>query len=291
MWEEKLNEPQESNLSTLSNHNFNDSEHFAVKWFGDRLYEVRNEVEILITQFRLSEALKTLYSLIWDDFCSWYLEWVKPEYGQAINKKVYETTVHYFDELLHLLHPFMPFITEEIYHLLKERERDLMIKQFSPLFIPDEANLKEGQKLKEIITAIRDARNKIHLKPKESISLHIETAEEAQYENFRAILLKQVNGESLVFNTIPEDPTITLVAGNEKIYVSCDLKIDKEAQREKLLKDLDYHKGFLMSVEKKLNNDKFINNAKPSIIDLEKSKKKDAEEKISLLENSLAALK
>lgn len=290
MWEEKLNSSNENSNASNENSENNSNSQFAMTWFEHRMNEVKNEVEVLMKQFRLSEALKTIYSLIWDDFCSWYLEWVKPEYGSAINEKVYEKTVGYFDELLQLLHPFMPFITEEIFHLLKERQEDLIVKQFAPVFVPNETFLKTGEKLKETISTLRDARNKINLKPKETISLFIETADEISYNDFKSILVKQVNADSLFFNKNVDDPTVTLVIGNEKIYVKCAVNIDPEAQREKLLKDLNYYKGFLMSVEKKLNNERFIQNAKTEIINLEKKKKQDAEEKISLLENSLDAL-
>jgi valyl-tRNA synthetase len=290
MWEEKLNSYNEDGNASNGNIENNLNSQFALTWFENRMNEVKNEVEVLMKQFRLSEALKTIYSLIWDDFCSWYLEWVKPEYGSVINEKVYEKTVGFFDELLQLLHPFMPFITEEIFHLLKEREEDLIVKQFAPVFVPNESVLKTGEKLKETISTLRDARNKINLKPKETISLFIETADETSYNDFKSILIKQVNADSLSFNEKVDDPTVTLVIGNEKIFVKCAIEIDTEAQREKLLKDLNYYKGFLMSVEKKLNNERFIQNAKPEIIDLEKKKKQDAEEKIRLLENSLAVL-
>ena len=290
MWEEKLKSSKEDGSASNGVHGSNSNSHFALSWFENRMNEVKNEVEVLMKQFRLSEALKTIYSLIWDDFCSWYLEWVKPEYGSAIDEKVYEKTVGYFDDLLQLLHPFMPFITEEIFHLLKDRHEDLIVKQFAPLYVPNESVLKTGEKLKEIITALRDARNKINLKPKETISLFIETSDEKLYDDCKSILVKQVNADSLAFNEKIEDPTVTLVIGNEKIYVKCAVEIDTNAQREKLLKDLNYNKNFLMSVEKKLTNDRFIQNAKPEIIDLEKKKKQDAEEKIDLLEKSLAAL-
>ena len=291
MWEGKLHSTSAVNDGTNSASEISESDHFALSWFENRMNEVKNEVEILIKQFRLSEALKTIYSLIWDDFCSWFLEWVKPEYGQAINGKVYKKTVHYFDDLLQLLHPFMPFITEEIFHLLKDREEDLIVKQFAPVFVPNESVLLTGQKLKDLITAVRDTRNKINLKPKETISVCVDTTDEKSYSDFKSILMKQVNAEKISFNEKIEDPTATLVIGNETLYVNCDLELDPVVQREKLLKDLNYYKGFLTSVEKKLSNERFMQNAKPEIINLETKKKQDAEEKISLLENSLAALK
>lgn len=291
MWEEKLQSSRTENTDIRKSSEITQGDHFALTWIENRMNEVKNEVEILMKQFRLSEALKTIYSLIWDDFCSWYLEWVKPEYGSAINEKVYEKTVQFFDELLQLLHPFMPFITEEIFHLLKEREEDLIVKQFAPVFVPDESVLIRGQKLKDIITALRDSRNKINLKPRETISLYIETSDEKSYNSFTSILVKQVNADSLNFNEKVDEPTVTLVIGNETIYVNCAIEIDTVAQREQLLKDLNHYKGFLISVEKKLSNERFMQNARQEIIDREKKKQQDAEEKITLLENSLAALK
>jgi len=263
---------------------------FALQWFENRLHQVRNEVEVLMQQFRLSEALKTIYSLIWDDFCSWFLEWIKPNYGEAIEHAVYEKAVSFFDELLQLLHPFMPFITEEIYHLLKERNDDLMMKQFGPIQNTDPEVLTLGEKLKNIISAIRDAKNKNNLKPKEPVSLFIETNKEASYQLIKEILAKQTNGDKILFNQTPDASAIMTVAGNEKIYIKSDTVIDTSVQKEKLTKDLNYLKGFLITVEKKLSNDKFVKNAKAEVIELERKKKADAESKIKVLEQTIASL-
>ncbi len=128
-----------------------------------------------MSQFRLSEALKTIYSLIWDDFCSWFLEWIKPEYGQPIDKEIYNSAVSFFEDILQVLHPYMPFITEEIYHLLKERDDDLIVKQFTAVpYHPITEILQLGNKLKDLITAIRDARNKNNIRQKDTIKLFIE---------------------------------------------------------------------------------------------------------------------
>jgi valyl-tRNA synthetase len=163
-------------------------DNFAVEWFENRLNEVRNELEAQFKNFTLSEALKTIYSLIWDDYCSWYLEWVKPGFEQPIDKALYEKTVEFFEQLMQLLHPFMPFITEEVYHELKEQEDDLTIKQLPVIGTKDELILKKGILLKEVVTAIRDARNKNQLKPKETIRLHIQTNNISTYQSFESIL-------------------------------------------------------------------------------------------------------
>ena len=266
------------------------SEEFAINWFENRLNEVRSAVEILMSQFRLSEALKTIYSLIWDDFCSWFLEWIKPEYGKSIDQKTYEKAVSFFDDLLQMLHPFMPFITEEIYHLLKDRKDDLMVKQFGRIENANSEILMEGNKLKNAISAIRDAKNKNNVKPKEKISLFIQTNEASSYEPIKEILSKQTNADHIFFNQVPASSSIMTVVGNEKIYIKSDTAIDTAVQRDKLEKDLQYLKGFLITVEKKLSNDRFVQNAKPEVIELERKKKADAETKINLIEQTLSSL-
>jgi valyl-tRNA synthetase len=283
MWKE--NNPEMINEQTATT-----KDSFAVQWFESRLSEVRIEVDMLMKQFRLSEALKTIYSLIWDDFCSWFLEWIKPEYGHAIDKETYNAAVSFFEDVLQLLHPFMPFITEEIYHLLKERNDDLIVKQFSKIRQPDRKILQSGNKLKEAITSIRDARNKHHLKPKDTIKLFIATEDEKSYQPIKKILLKQGNAESLSFSGQPENSSITIVVGKEKIYIEANIEVDTNAQKEKLLKDLDYLKGFLNTIDRKLSNDRFVQSAKAEVIELERKKKSDAEAKIKVIEQSISSL-
>jgi valyl-tRNA synthetase len=203
---------------------------------------------------------------------------------------VYEKSITFFDDLLQLLHPFMPFITEEIYHLLKERSDDLAVKQFPPVEKFDSEILNEGLKLKNVITSIRDAKNKNNLKPKEPVSLFIETAEESSYHLIKPILAKQTNADKIVFNEVPASSAIMTVAGNEKIYITSDAAIDSSVQIEKLNKDLNYLKGFLITIDKKLSNDKFVNNARPEVIELERKKKSDTESKIDVIQQTLASL-
>ncbi len=263
---------------------------FAIAWFQNRLSEVQLEVEKLMKEFRLSEGLKTIYSLIWDDYCSWFLEWIKPEYGKSISNEVYDAAVYFFEEILQILHPYMPFITEEIYHQLKDRDDDLIVKQFEETLLPNEEMLQLGSKLKDIITSIRDVRNKNNIKPKETLRLYIETQEVSSYDSLHQILIKQINADSIKFNTTPADATITIVVGKEKLFIETNIEIDLKSQREKMLKDLDYLKGFLNTVDKKLSNDKFVQNAKPEVIELERKKKSDAQEKITMIEQSLLAI-
>jgi valyl-tRNA synthetase len=284
MWELRQDDSKVRDPDVLKNS-------FALSWFENRSNEVFLQVENLMSQFKLSEALKIIYSLIWDDFCSWFLEWIKPGLDQKIDVAIYTQTVLFFERLMQLLHPFMPFITEEIYHLLQERDDDLIVKQFSQSKSPDENILAQGLKLKELITAIRDARNKHNIKPKETIQLFIETGDKEDYAGFETILKKQSNAESIVFSSQPENASISVVAGKEKIYITANIEIDVTAQKEKLVKDLNYLKGFLNSIDKKLSNDRFVQNASPEIIGLERKKKSDTEARILAIGESLSSLR
>jgi valyl-tRNA synthetase len=265
---------------------------FAVDWFDNRLNEAKAEIDQLFKEFRLSEALKTIYSLIWDDFCSWYLEWVKPGFEQPIDAAVYNKTVDFFEELMQLLHPFMPFISEEIYHALKVRAAgdDITIKQLSPAASADKEVLQLALQLKEVITALRDIRVKNQIKPKEAIKLSIETDQQQSYKLIETILAKQLNAESISYVSASVAGTISAVIQKDKFYIATEQAIDTSSQKEQMLKDLEYLKGFLLSVEKKLGNERFVQNAKPEVVDIEKKKKADAEAKIKAIEESLASL-
>ena len=264
---------------------------FAVTWFDNRLQEARATIEEMFSEFRLSEALKTLYSLIWDDFCSWYLEWVKPGFGEPMDAGVYRHTVEFFGQLVQLLHPFMPFITEEIYHLLAERSDDLCVLSYPAVRMADNGVLAEGALLKEAITTLRDARNKAQLKPKDPIQLSIHSDAEATYQLILPILSRQVNAESIHFTkeAVP-GASLTIVSGKDKYYIVTEQAVDSGNQKDQLEKELVYLKGFLESVNKKLGNERFVQNAKPEVVDVERKKKADAEEKIKVLQDSLAAM-
>jgi valyl-tRNA synthetase len=288
MWEASLS-TEYLVLSTKMNQD-SDDENFAVAWFNSRLAQVQQEVAQLLKDFKLSEALKVIYSLIWDDFCSWYLEWVKPEYGQPIDAAVYTKTVSYFESLLELLHPFMPFVTEEIYHLLSDKKTgdDICVKQIATAATVDSAILHQGEMLKQTITAIRDVRNKQQLKPKETIQVFIDEVAKNNYCSFEHILAKQVNAAALSFTKDDIANAISIVNGKDKIFITSEFfKQDTAAQKEDLEKDLAHLKSFLVSVEKKLSNEKFVANAKPEVLAIEQKKKADAEEKIKMIEATL----
>jgi valyl-tRNA synthetase len=268
---------------------------FAIDWFENRLNKVRAEVDSLMKQFRLSEALKTIYSLIWDDFCSWYLEWIKPGFEQPIDAAVYNKTISYFEELMQLLHPYMPFVTEEIYHLLKEQTDDLCVKQFAAVKAVDENILVQGEILKSDITAIRDARRKNEIKNIEQVKFMGNAGADFIYLNNQNLLMLLAKQANLLYS-IPKDieknsPNEILVNSDGRtFFLTVDKKIDKSTQKEELLKDLEHQKGFLSSVEKKLSNEKFVQNAKPEVLALEQKKKADAEARIKTIEESLSTI-
>jgi valyl-tRNA synthetase len=220
------------------------------------------------------------------------LEWVKPGFEQPIDKSIYDKTVYFFEELMHLLHPFMPFVTEEIYHHLKERNEgdDLTIKQQAEINRQEQTILKQADLLKQVITALRDVRVKNQLKPKEEIKLQIQTSDQSAYNSFKAILAKQVNASEITFANATVAGSINTVVQKDKFFIETENELDTKAQKEQLLKDLEYQKGFLLSVEKKLSNERFVQNAKPEVVEVEKKKKADAEAKIKAIEESLSGL-
>jgi valyl-tRNA synthetase len=264
---------------------------FAVSWMDNRIREARAALDTLFNEFKLSEALKTLYSLIWDDFCSWYLEWIKPPFGKAMDTSTFRSTLNYFRDLIQLLHPFMPFITEEIYHLLEERTDDLCVLPYPALRPAESDVLSRGALLKEAITALRDARVKAQLKPKEPIKVFIQSAAEPAYSLLQPILARQINAQSIEFTREPVSGALTIVSGKDKFYVVTEQALDSGTQQEELQKELIYLTGFLESVNKKLGNDRFVQNAKPEVVDLERKKKADTEDKIRVVKESLEGIK
>jgi valyl-tRNA synthetase len=264
------------------------------QWFDARLRAASAEIDQLMAQYKLSEALKTLYSLIWDDFCSWYLEWVKPGFEKPMDQAHLDKVINNFEMLLERLHPFMPFVTEEIYHLLREQQNvDLCVRQLDQALQPtssDAQTLKEGEVLKSAITAIRDARVKAQIKNKDAVEIYCTAQEQAEWEIIRPLLSKQVNASAFSFTTDAIANSIQLVVGSAKLYIKSEQVIDTSAQRKSIEEELAYYDGFLASVEKKLSNEKFVQNAKAEVVEMEKKKQHDAQQKIAMLKESLANL-
>jgi valyl-tRNA synthetase len=270
----------------------NEGAYFAISWMQARLAETATELQGMFDTFRLSEALKIIYSLIWDDFCSWYLEWVKPAQDAPVSAEVYKATIGIFEQLLQLLHPFLPFVTEEIYHQLAERTEgdDLIVRQMPAYNAPNEAILRQGRALQEVITAIRDARSKAGLKPKDPIRILVDTSDRSLYEETGTILRRQTGATETAFTSEAIEGAISIVVQTDKLYLEAERKMDTGAQREGLQKELTYLQGFLDSVEKKLNNERFVQNAKPEVVAVERKKQSDTQSRIKAIEESLALL-
>jgi valyl-tRNA synthetase len=268
-----------------------DKVNFAHVWFENKLEATKADVEKDLSQFKLSEALKKIYSLIWNDYCSWYLEFIKPSFEGTIDATSLRLAKSFLEELLKLLHPYMPFVTEEMYHLIEERSEhdDLMTASLANAKSHDKGVIEEGSLLQAIITQVRDARNKNGLGFKQEIELHLNEQDKSKINQFHELLASQVNATKIHY--INEDVSgINFVVKDIQGTITADVEIDTTSQLEQLNKDLKQAKGFLISVEKKLGNERFVQNAKPEIVEIERKKKADAEEKIKLLEESIAKL-
>ena len=273
----------------------------AVKWLENRMDQVIEELDNLFDKYKLSEALMVLYNFIWNDFFSWYLEIIKPAFGSPIDRKTYTKTIDLFEKMLTLLHPFMPFITEEIWHYIKEREAgdDCVVSNYPKSSGYDNELLEAINKVKSIITKVRETRNSKGMKPKELLKLFVEKSDSIEKFLFsedipglKHILKKMAFLSDVeVVDAHDVKNTIPFMAANEKFMLEYNLEIDVEAEIEKIQKELDYQKGFVASIKKKLSNERFVNNAPAAVVDKERKKLTDGNERIKILEKSLASLK
>ena len=263
----------------------------AMKWFESKQNAVALEVADLFSKYRLSEALMAVYKLFWDEFSSWYLEMIKPAYGQPISKAVYDTTIGFFDNLLHLLHPFMPFITEELWQHIVDRKdgESLMV---SPMAAPgpvDEALVQQFEVVKEIISNVRSIRLQKNIAQKEALEL--QAVGENPVAAFNAVITKMCNLSSITVVEAKADGAAAFMVGTTEYAVPLGNMIDVEAEIARMEAELKHKEGFLQGVLKKLSNEKFVNNAPAAVIELERKKQADAESIIKSLKESIAALK
>ena len=265
----------------------------AVKWFEERFQQVLQETNDNLDKYRLSDALMGIYKLVWDDFCSWYLEMVKAPMGQPLDAVTYNATVTFFENLMKILHPFMPFITEDIWHLLKDRNDgdDLIIAQQPAQKVVDNDILNQFLFTQDVINNIRKIRAEKNISMKESIELIVVDKDGSVNKEFDAVIMKLCNVSSVNYVTeTPQDAFGFLVKATEYFIPVTD-NIDTEAEIKKLEEELAYAQGFLKSVEAKLSNEKFVNGAPAAVVDKERKKKSDAEAKIKVIEQQLATLK
>ena len=263
----------------------------AIRWFEAKQNEVAAEVADLFSKYRLSEALMAVYKLFWDEFSSWYLEMIKPAYGQPINRKVYEATIGFFDNLLHLLHPFMPFITEELWQHLCDRTdgESLMVSPLSMSALVDEDIIREFEVVKEVISNIRSIRLQKNIAQKEALELQV--IGENLVVAFNAVIMKMCNLSSINIVENKADGAASFMVGTTEYAVPLGNMIDVEAEIARMEAELKHKEGFLQGVLKKLGNEKFVNNAPAAVLEMERKKQADAESIIKSLKESIAALK
>ena len=261
----------------------------AVKWFEAVLNKTLAEVDDLFGKFRLSEALMAVYKLFWDEFSSWYLEMVKPAYGKPVDRATYEATLGFFDALLRLLHPFMPFITEELWQHIAERKdgESVMTALLPKAGAFSEQTIADMDVAKDIIAGIRTVRLQKNIPNKEELELQVMGEDNVPVES----IIKKLANLSAVANVSEKDATAAaFMVGTTEYAVPLGNNINVEEELKKLEADLKYQEGFLQSVLKKLSNEKFVNNAPAKVIEMERKKQADAEAKIATLKESIAAL-
>ena len=275
----------------------------AVQWMEQRMAQMLEEIERDFDQYRLSEALMATYKLAWDDFCSWYLEMVKPAYGTPIDRETYEATLSIFSRLMLMLHPFMPFVTEEIWHALQTMGKDdekaafinanySIMNQHMPTSVYyDQRLLDEFDTAREVIAGVRNIRNTRNLSPKEALEVSFLAADDRyRFARFNGIVQKLANVSAI--SEVKEKPAgaLSFMVGTMECFVPMPDNVNKDEELKKLQEDLKYAEGFLNSVLKKLSNEKFVNGAPAAVIEKERNKQRDAETKIAALKAQIAAL-
>lgn len=260
-------------------------------WFESKQNEVAAEVADLFSKYRLSEALMAVYKLFWDEFSSWYLEMIKPAYGQGIHSSIHSAAISYFDNLLHLLHPFMPFITEELWQQMYEREEgeSLMVCPLTINTYVDADTIRQFEVVKEVISNIRSIRLQKNIAQKEPLTLQV--VGENPVAEFSAVILKMCNLTAIDVVDAKTEGAASFMVGTTEYAVPLGNMIDVEAEIARMEAELKHKEGFLQGVMKKLSNEKFVNNAPAAVLELERKKQADAESIINSLKESIAALK
>ena len=260
----------------------------TINWFGEQLNKTIGEIEDQFSKFRISDALHLVYKLIWDDFCAWYLEAIKPNFGEAISEEVYQKTIAYFEELMKLLHPFMPFLSEELWQNICERSvsEALVIAQQKKSEPYNEDKIKDFDFAKEVISGVRNYRQSKGISPRETVEVFTNVSELANAE----VIQKLANISEINFNQKTDKPSFTFLVGANEFSIPLSENLDLGEEKEKTEEEIKYLKGFLISVDKKLSNEKFVANAKPEVVEIERKKQKDAQDKIALLEEKLKSL-
>jgi len=266
----------------------------AILWFEAQLDRAFTKVDDQFSKYRVSDALMIIYKLFWDEFSSWYLETVKPAYQQAIDRTTYEATMNFIDRLMQMLHPFMPFITEEIWQLISERKQgeSLMVSNMPAPETYDKKVRKHFEEIKEVITAIRAIRQEKNIAPKEVLTLMVRPSEGSKYrKHLEDVILKLANLSTV--EEVSEEPegAMSFIVKNVEYFVPIDGLVDAGEELQKMEEELKYTRGFLSSVEKKMSNERFVQNAPAAVVEKEKQKMADARGKIAVLEAQIGKLK
>jgi valyl-tRNA synthetase len=264
----------------------------AVSWMKEVMNKSISEIDTDFRKFRISDALMAAYKLFWDEFSGWYLEIIKPEYQKPIDKLTYDATVDLFDKLLRLLHPFMPFITEEIWQYLLEPENgsSLMISKMPEAAKHDKNAIMRFEEAKSVISSVRTVRKSKEIPQKERIELNILAGEKVYEHKYLPVIIKLCNLSEIKFVTEKQEGATSFLVDTTEYYIPLAGKIDVEEELRKIRDDIEYHKGFLANVMKKLGNEKFVSNAPANVLELERKKKSDAESKIKSLEEAMKLL-
>lgn len=268
-----------------------ESSKIAIDWFQSKFNQELATINDHFDKFRISDALMATYKLVWDDFCSWYLEMIKPGYQHPIDKKTLDATIGFFEDLLKLLQPFTPFVAEELWHLIRERKdgEDIIIASWPKVGEVDQALLSKFTLAESVISNIRTIRKENNIANKVKIELFVKENKEIS-KDFDSVILKMVNLSLMEYtNEKPGNANSFIVDGNE-YFVPFGDAIDVEAEKEKIEKELEYTKGFLNSVQRKLQNEKFVSGAPEQVVQMEKKKESDALSKIAILEDKLSSL-
>ena len=265
----------------------------AIKWFEAKLRATNSEIDDLFSKYRISEALMVVYRLFWDEFSSWYLEMIKPAYGEPIDAATYEATLCFFCTLLKMLHPFMPFITEELWqHIYERKDGESIMTDCIDVASPMAEDLRivdDMEQVKLIISNIRTIRSQKNIAPKEQLELQTIGAD--KYTAFSSIIMKMANLSTITTVDTKGADCAQFIVGTDEYAVPIGQLIDLDSEIEKQEAQLKHLEGFLAGVKKKLANEKFVANAPEAVVALERKKQSDSEEKIAMLKESLATLK
>lgn len=265
----------------------------AVEWFNAKLRQANAEIDDLFKKYRISEALMTVYKLFWDEFSSWYLEMVKPAYGQPINKTTYEATLKFFENLLKMLHPFMPFITEELWqHIYERKDGESIMRDKLEISAPTGEDMKlieDIESVKQIVAGVRTVRNQKNIANKETLSL--QCVGENALKDYDSVVGKMANLTSIDVVTEKDCTAAAFMVGTLEYAVPLGDMIDVAAEIEKMEAQLKHLEGFLAGVSKKLSNERFVANAPEAVVALERKKQSDSMEKIAALKESISSLK